>query len=87
MLKPNLGHPNMAPKLDELNQTELKRQDAYKKNMNTFLIDLKAALENHAENYFRDLAKSNETLLIKFDDILTEDEILKHGFNFLKAIV
>ena len=79
MLKPNLGHPNMASKLDELNQTELKRQEAYQNNINTFINDLKTAIENHAENYFRDLAKSNESLLIKFDDILTEDDILKHG--------
>ena len=80
MLKPNLGHPNMAAKLDELNQMELNRQETYQNNLNTFINDLKTSLEKHADSYFRDLARTNESLLIKFDDILTEDEILKHGW-------
>ena len=78
MLKPNLGHPNVQSKLDHLNQKELKRQDSYNKNLKDFLHDLKMTIKKNAENYFKDLARSNEFLLIKFDDILTEDDVLKH---------
>lgn len=78
MLKPNLGHPNMQPKLEHLNKMEQKRQEAYLNNMNQFINDLKNTINKNAENYFKDLAKSNEFLLIKFDDILTEDDIVKH---------
>ena len=71
----------MLPKLDQLNQIESKRQETNLKTINDFSKNLLSTINKNADNFFKDLARTNETLLIKFDDILTEDEILKHGKN------
>ena len=33
----------------------------------------------YSDNFFTTLTKSNESLLLKFDEILTMDEVNKHG--------
>jgi len=72
----------MLPKLEQLNQTESKRQETNLNTINDYSKSLLNAINKNADNFFKDLAKTNETLLIKFDDILTEDEILKHGILY-----
>lgn len=78
LLRPALGHPNMQPKLDSLNEAELKRQQKQSELSQTFIQELFAKIQFYSNKFIKELAKSNETLLIKFDDILTVDEVMKH---------
>ncbi len=77
MLKPNLGHPNAHLKLDQLNKKELDRQQAHQKAINHFTNQLREAIGTAAEVFLKELATTNENLLLKFDEILTEDEVFK----------
>lgn len=78
-LRPNLGHPNLAGQLEELNQIELKRQEEYSKAINQYLIDLRSIIKKNADSFYKQLSKTNEFLLLKLDDILCVDDVIKHG--------
>ncbi len=82
MLKPNLGHPNMRNKLDTLNKKEIDRQATHLRSINEFVEYLKNTISKGSNNFLKDLSNSNESLLIKFDDLLTEDDIFKPGKSF-----
>ncbi|RNA29597.1 coiled-coil domain-containing protein [Brachionus plicatilis] len=77
-LRPALGHPNMQSKLDALNGVELKRQEKQSELSQTFIKELYSKIQLYSNKFIRELAKNNESLLIKFDDILTVDEVMKH---------
>jgi len=77
MLKPNLGHPNVHLKLDQLNKKESDRQLAHQKAITHFASKLRETIGKSAELFLAELAASNESLLLKFDEILTEDEVFK----------
>ena len=85
-MKPNLGHPNMLPKLEALNLAELKRQANNERAINEFIAELKKTLQKQADNYVNELSKSNEQLLIRFDDILTVDDVTKNGKGFCTCL-
>ena len=73
----------MLVKLDSLNEDELNRQATSLKAINEFVLELKNSIEKNADQYLKDLSKSNEHLMIKFDDILTVDDVDKNGeFKF-----
>lgn len=81
-LRPNLGHPNLADELNHLNQIELKRQEEYSKAINQYLVDLRSIIKKNADQFYKQLSKSNEFLLIKLDDILCVDDVGKHGKSY-----
>jgi len=81
-LRPNLGHPNLADELKELNQIELKRQEEHSKTINQYLIDLRSIIKKNADLFYKQLTKTNEFLLLKLDDILCVDDVGKHGMYY-----
>ena len=81
MLKPNLGHPNMQMKFSQLDKKETERQAAHQKGIIAYSGKLRHSIENSADNFIKELSNTNEMMLIKFDDILTEDDIFKPGTN------
>lgn len=82
-LRPNLGHPNMLPKLESLNETELKRQETNSATIKEFTGELNTKIKQNSENFLKELSKANEGLLIKFDDVLCVDDVHKHGINLI----
>jgi hypothetical protein len=44
-----------------------------------YITKLEESVEKYADTFFTTLTKSNESLLLKFDEILTMDEVNKHG--------
>lgn len=84
-LRPNLGHPNNLSILEILNENELKRQDKYKEIMKMNIKILREIIERNASIFYKELTQNIETYLLKFDEILTIDDIEKNGkFNFVK---
>lgn len=79
MLKPNLGHPNMLQKLSQLDKKENERQAAHHKGIEAYSDKLRNSISTCANNFLKELSNTNEVMLIKFDDILTEDDIFKPG--------
>jgi hypothetical protein len=69
----------MADKLKDLDQLELKRQDTYAKAITQYLVDLRSIIKKNTDSFHKQLTKTNETLLLKMDDILCVDDINKHG--------
>lgn len=77
-LRPTLGHPNMQSKLDSLNEIELERQQKQSELSEIFIKELFSKIQFYSNKFIQELSKSNESLLIKFDDILTVDDLMKH---------
>lgn len=78
VLKPSLGHPNNLDSLNKLDEKELKRQKEFANSIESYMNTLRDVNKQYAENYFNHLIKSTETLLLKFDEILTVDDVHKH---------
>lgn len=81
MLKPNLGHPNMQAKLEQLNKKEVERQATHQAVINSYLEELKSTVGQSSENFLKELSCANESMLLKFDELLTEDDVFKPGKN------
>ena len=81
-----MGHPNIKDQLSELNAIEVKRQGLELKEISEYVAAYKACLYKRSDVFQNDLAMINESLLLKFDDILTVDEVNKHGINFFSVL-
>ena len=77
MLKPNLGHPNMQNKLDQLNRKEIERQKMHQKAIDTYVDKLRSLIGHTSDTFIKEMSNFNELLLLKFDEILTEDDVLR----------
>jgi hypothetical protein len=77
-LKPALGHPNMANELSALNTAEKERQKTNTEDIRTFATEFRKFVVKYAESFLSELVAKNEFLLLKFDDVLTVDEVNKH---------
>lgn len=78
-MRPNLGHPNIVHKLDELNELELKRQKENHRLVQDYIDSLTICIRKHAESYLKSLSHSNEHLLLKFDEMLVVDDVIRPG--------
>lgn len=77
MLKPNLGHPNMKQKLDQLDKKELHRQSLHTDSIASYIDKLKSTIGSSAYTFLKELSEAYESLLLRFDDLLTEDDVFK----------
>ena len=77
MLKPNLGHPNMQPKLDQLNKKETERQKLHQKAIDAYVEKLRSCLGKTSDAFLTEISSCHRQLLLKFDELLTEDDVLK----------
>jgi hypothetical protein len=74
-LKPALGHPNAASELAALNLSEKERQKRNDEDIKTYTSEFRKFVLKFAESFSSELIAKNEFLLLKFDDILTVDEV------------
>lgn len=65
--------------MENLNASELDRQKNNAKEINDFINQFKRTIRTNSDSFLKDLAKTNEFLLLKFDDILCVDDVNKHG--------
>lgn len=79
LLRPNLGHPSMLERLESINEDEIKRQKADALHLETYALELRKKVLLCSEKFLKELSKCNESLLIKFDDLLCLDDIKMHG--------
>ena len=79
MLKPSIGHPNNAQSLIDLDKQELARQVLYANEIGSFLRAYKLELIRKYKRCMNELESKHFELLIKFDDVLTLEEIKLHG--------
>jgi hypothetical protein len=77
-LKPSLGHPNTVGQLTALNANELTRQRQWLSEVSGYGETFRRQVQRCCETFCVELASRNETLLLKFDDILTVDEVAKN---------
>ena len=85
-LRPGLGHPNLAEKFENLNTAELKRQENATVAIDSYSRELRKRVRIYSEKFLKELGKTNESLLIKLDDLLSLDDLKMHGIiknNFL----
>jgi len=72
----------MVATLENLNKLEQSRQAHNLDACNKYIAELNFIIKKEAENFLKELSKSNEFLLLSFDNILCVDDVKKHGNKF-----
>lgn len=73
----------MSHRLESINEAELKRQKANSQAVECYASELRKSVRVCSDKFSKELGKSNEYLLIKFDDLLCLDDVKMHGNFFL----
>ena len=77
----------MSDKLQDINESELKRQKENIQVIESYTNELRKKVKLCSEKFLKELGKSNEYLLIKFDDLLCLEDIKMHGMFFSIEII
>ncbi|OCT65355.1 coiled-coil domain-containing protein 180 isoform X1 [Xenopus laevis] len=83
-LRPNLGHPDSQPALEELCQQEELRQREETEGIDCNTKKLQACVSQCTRHFLASLASLTEKLLLELDEALTVDDVLPADFEIPK---
>lgn len=77
LLRPTLGHPQQEGKLENLCEREEDRKEMYLAGVERQMTALQDSAVSQAQGFLESLARTSETLLLQFDNLLTVDDVEK----------